>query len=303
MKRFLLRFVLLLALVAGLDALCGFFFQGLTKSAIGGDTARNEYIANKVTAPILIFGSSRAIHHYDPRIFKDSLGVDCYNCGQNGMGIALFYGRYKMITQRYIPKLIIYDALAGFDIAENDNYGYLTWLKPYYQNAGIDSIFWKIEPKERYKMVSMMYRYNGKILQILTDNVKNIRIDYNGYRPGEGIMNYEVREEKEPSNVKIDSTKMYFMEKVIQNCKDNGTRLVFTLSPFYGGNTHLHQTYAVIYELAEKHNVPIISHCNDEDIIYRKDLFSDSYHMNHVGAEVYSKRLAHEIKGMFNFIQ
>ena len=46
MKRFLLRFVLLLALVAGLDALCGFFFQGLTKSAIGGDTARNEYIAN-----------------------------------------------------------------------------------------------------------------------------------------------------------------------------------------------------------------------------------------------------------------
>ena len=54
MKRFLLRFGLLLALVAGLDALCGFFFQGLTKSAIGGDTARNEYIANKVTAPILI---------------------------------------------------------------------------------------------------------------------------------------------------------------------------------------------------------------------------------------------------------
>lgn len=144
-----------------------------------------------------------------------------------------------------------------------------------------------------------MYRYNGKILQILTDNVKNIRIDYNGYRPGEGIMNYEVREEKEPSNVKIDSTKMYFMEKFIQNCKDNGTRLVFTLSPFYGGNTHLHQTYAVIYELAEKHNVPIISHCNDEDIIYRKDLFSDSYHMNHVGAEVYSKRLAHEIKGIY----
>lgn len=103
--------------------------------------------------------------------------------------------------------------------------------------------------------------------------------------------------------IKIDSTKMYFMEKFIPNCKDNGTQLVFPLSPFYGGNKHLHQTYAAIYELAEKHNIPIISHCNDEDIIYRKYLFSDSYHMNHAGAEIYSKRLAHEINGMFNFIQ
>ena len=100
MKRFLLRLVLLLALVAGLDALCGFLYQRLTKSAKEGDTASNEYIANKVTAPVLIFGSSRAIHHYDPRIFKDSLEVDCYNCGQNVMGIVLYYGRYKMITQR-----------------------------------------------------------------------------------------------------------------------------------------------------------------------------------------------------------
>lgn len=303
MKRFLLKLVLLLALVAGLDALCGFFFQRLTKSAIGGDTARNEYIANKVTAPVLFFGSSRAIHHYDPQIFKDSLEVDCYNCGQNGMGIILFYGRYMMITQRYIPKLIIYDVLAGFDVEKNDNHSYLTWLKPYYHKAGIDSIFWKIEHKEHYKMVSQMYRYNGKILQILTDNFKIIRVDYNGYRPCKGVMNYEVKEEKESPAVKVDCTKMYFMEKFIQDCKHNGTQLVFTLSPFYGGNKHLHQTYAAIYELAKKYNIQIISHCNDEDIIYRNELFSDSYHMNHIGAEIYSRRLAHEIKGMYKRIQ
>lgn len=93
------------------------------------------------------------------------------------------------------------------------------------------------------------------------------------------------------------------MERFIQDCKHNGTRLVFTFSPFYGGNKHLHQTYATIYELAEKYNIQVISHYNDEDLIHRKDLFSDSYHMNHAGAEIYSKRLAHEIKGMFNFIQ
>lgn len=296
MKSFLLKLLCFLFLTVILDVLSGFFFQKLKESAIGGNTARNEYIANRVKAPVLIFGSSRAIHHYDPRIFKDSLNIDCYNCGQDGMGIITFYGRYKMITQRYIPQLIIYDVLTGFDIAENDNFSYLTWLKPYYQYEGVDSIFWKIEPNERYKMLSQMYRYNGKILQMFIDNVADVRTDYNGYRPDEGVMDYEIKEEKIVSKVKVDSIKMYFMEKFIQECKRNGTRLLFTFSPFYGGDKHFLQSNATILEIAKKHNIPIISHFNDEDIIHRKDLFSDSFHMNHKGADVYSKKLVHEIK-------
>lgn len=57
-----------------------------------------------------------------------------------------------------------------------------------------------------------MYRYNGKILQMLTDNVKNIRVDYNGYRPVDGVMNYEVREKKEPPIVKVDSKNVFHGE-------------------------------------------------------------------------------------------
>lgn len=298
MKRFLLKLFCFFVLVFILDVICGSLFRDLRKSAIGGDTARNEYIANKVTAPMLIFGSSRAIHHYNPRIFKDSLGIDCYNCGQDGMGIITFYGRYKLITQRYIPQLIIYDILTGFDIAEDENYSYLTWLKPYYQYEGIDSIFWKIEANERYKMFSQMYRYNGKILQMLIDNVANIRIDYNGYRPGKGFMDYEIkkREDKMTPNVEVDSIKMYFWEKFIQECKQNGTQLLFTFSPFYGGDEYFIQSNAAILKIAQTHNIPIISHLNDKDIIHRKDLFSDSFHMNHTGADIFSKKLTREIR-------
>lgn len=82
------------------------------------------------------------------------------------------------------------------------------------------------------------------------------------------------------------------MEKFIQDCKYNGTQLVFTFSPLYGGNKHLHQTYAAIHDFAEKYNIQVISHYNDEDMVHCKALFSDSYHMNHVGAEIYSRRLA-----------
>ena len=88
------------------------------------------------------------------------------------------------------------------------------------------------------------------------------------------------------------------VEKFIQDCKHNKPQLIFTLSPFYSGDENVHQSYLAIYELAKKYNIPIISHYNDEDIVYRKDLFSDSYHMNYMGAEIYSKKIALEIKDM-----
>ena len=295
MKLFLRKFLLFVVILVGFDMLSGFLFRALVKHAKGGDTARNEYIANKVAAPILIFGSSRAIHHYAPQILRDSLGMDCYNCGQDGMGIILFYGRYKMITERYVPRVIIYDVLPSFDFEEGDDYSYLGWLRPYYDKEGIDSIFWKIAPNERYKMCSQMYRYNGKILQMLIDNVKETHEESNGYRPAYGSMRYEPQGQVITTPIKIDAVKLYFWKKFIQDCHKNGTQLIFALSPFYGGGNSVHSTYSVMYKLSKQYNIPVINHYNDKDIIGRKDLFMDSYHMNNFGAEMYSKIIAYEL--------
>lgn len=166
-------------MLVGLDLLSGFIFREMTNKAKGGDTARNEYIAHKVDAPILIFGSSRAIHHYVPKIFRDSLGIDCYNCGQDGMGIILFYGRYKMITQRYIPKVIVYDVLSGFDLEQGDNYSYIGWLKPYYDIPGIDSIFGRLllmsESKCTHNCIGIMARFYRCCL-IISRKLKRMRV-------------------------------------------------------------------------------------------------------------------------------
>lgn len=295
MKRFVQRLLLFVVFLIGLDMISGLVFKALTQNAKGGDTARNEYIANKVDAPMLIFGSSRAIHHYVPQIFRDSLGMECYNCGQDGMGIILFYGRYKMITERYVPKVIVYDVLPSFDFEAGDDYSYLGWLKPYYDKEGIDSIFWKIAPNERYKMCSQMYRYNGKILQMLIDNIKNIHEDNNGYRPAYGTMRYEPQKQTDVVSKDLDSLKLYFWEKFIQDCHKKGTRLILALSPFYGESNSFHTVYPTIYHLAKRYHIPIINHYDDKKIICRKDLFMDSFHMNYLGAEIYSKEIVDEL--------
>ena len=296
MKRFVQRLLLFVVFLIGLDMISGLVFKALTQNAKGGDTARNEYIANNVDAPVLIFGSSRAIHHYVPRIFRDSLGMDCYNCGQDGMGIILFYGRYKMITERYVPKVIVYDVLPSFDFEAGDDYSYLGWLKPYYDKEGIDSIFWKIAPDERYKMCSQMYRYNGKILQMLIDNVRNMHEDDNGYRPAYGTMKYEPQKQTEVATMNLDAVKLYFWKKFIQDCHQKGTQLIFALSPFYGGSHSAHRTYSAIYDLSTRYNIPIVNHYNDKDFVNHKDLFMDSYHMNYLGAEMFSKKIAGELR-------
>ena len=294
-KYFLRKLLLFAFIFACLDLLSGFIFRYLAKNAKGGDTARNEYIANKMDAPILIFGSSRAVHHYVPQYFRNHFGLDCYNCGQDGMGIILFYARYKMITERYIPKIIIYDVLSGFDLEKGDNYSYLGWLKPYYEKQGVDSIFWNIAPNERYKMYSQMYRYNGKILQMLADNILIMREETDGYRPAYGTMDYEPSRLSDSVSVQLDSVKLYYWEKFIQECNEKGTKLFFTLSPFYGGSNAVDTTYSAIYDLSKKYNIPVINYFNDTDIVNQKDYFMDSFHMNYQGAEVFSKKISEEL--------
>lgn len=138
MKKFIILLFALFAILAGIDIATGLVFDKLTLSAKRGYTGRNEFIADKLHDPVLVFGSSRSVHHYDPQVLADSLGVPCYNCGQDGMGIITFYGRFKLLTARYTPRLIIYDVTTDFDLRRNDNVTYLTWLKPYYNRSGAE---------------------------------------------------------------------------------------------------------------------------------------------------------------------
>lgn len=142
MKRFIAKVLFFFSLVVLMDITFGFVFSALRAYAKGGSTENCEYIDNRSTDDIIILGSSRATHHYVPQIIEDSLGVSCYNCGEEGNGIVLAYGRYKMLTGRYKSRLIIYEVTPGYDYGTNEpNTKYLGYLRPYYKKIGIKEIF------------------------------------------------------------------------------------------------------------------------------------------------------------------
>ena len=298
MKKFIILLFALFTILAGIDIATGLVFDKLTLSAKRGYTGRNEFIADKLHDPVLVFGSSRSVHHYDPQVLADSLGVPCYNCGQDGMGIITFYGRFKLLTARYTPRLIIYDVTTDFDLRRNDNVTYLTWLKPYYNRPGIDSIFWHVEPTERVKMLSNMFRYNGKALQIITDNKPGDDNDdaLKGFVPLDGIMTYDKEEDATKTQVDFDPVKLYYISRLVKDCSAKGIRLVFAISPLYNSVKQPDAYLADFLTLARKQNVPVINHYYDARFATNKNLFQDTYHMNRSGAEIYTSILAHEIK-------
>ena len=298
MKRFIKQLGLFILLICIIDICTGKLFGFLVSNAIGGNNGRNNYICNKVHDDILIFGSSRALHHYNPIIISDSSGLSCYNCGQDGNGIILNYGRYRLISQRYTPKMIIYDVQSSFDlITGDDNTKYLGWLKAYYDKDGIPEIFESVDKKERYKMQSMMYRYNSKFMQILTDYIHPLKSDgIKGFLPIDEEMDTMLvnKKEEKKEELSYDSLKINYLKKFVDECK--GSKIVFVVSPCWDGmeTTSLQP----IKKICKEKGLPFIDFSNDSRFVHHNELFKDGQHLNARGADTFTKVLVHKLKSI-----
>lgn len=295
MKRALIRLTIFAFVIFIVDLLSAIPFNYLKNHAKDGTTRRAIYICNNVKADVIIMGSSRARHHYDPKLIEDSLHLSCYNMGLDGNGIILMYGRYKMLTKRYAPKIIIYDVHQLFDIFEGDNTRYLSYLRPFYNiGNGVDSIILNVDKNERYKHHSNLYANNSKLFELLDDNYSNLKNNiYEGYLPIKDTMKYEPAPNEEPKIYKVDNLKLYYLEKLIRDCKDK-TKIYFFESPRYSSKEN--NIFKPIRDLCRKYNVPFYDHYSDKEFVSNRNLFYDSGHLNRAGSILYTDRVIEEIK-------
>lgn len=295
MKKFLLLVLLFSALVVAIDRGYGVASDYLFDHVTGGNTYIDKYVCDSVKADVLVFGSSRARYHYNPDIISDSLGLSCYNCGEDGMGIIFHYARWKMISKRYYPKMIIYDILPVLDeMVRDDDAIFVNPLRPYYfTHPEIDSVFWKVDPNERYKMFSKTYQYHSEFFNLLSDyrngshSLKSFTPKKDKVKPGQLTIT-------DKTEYKIDSLKIYFLEKFIQECKGR-TKLVFCVSPRYlflddGG------AFEPIKALCRKYNVPFYNHYTDKSFVSNGDYFSDATHLSELGADNYTKYIVKDLR-------
>lgn len=300
MKRYLIRILLFFAIVAFVDMAIGNIADYMQANAKGGDTKQlNDFVVND-RYDIFILGSSRAHHHYVPQVFKDSLGMDCYNGGRDGNGIIFQYGIYKMITERYHPQLVIYDVEPAFDIYEFEedvnHTRYLSALKPYYKHPEVEQTFKDVSTIEYLKVHSGLFRHNSALISIFIDYLvsRGDNTDSsNGYSPLFGAIKQEYNKIVDEERVD-DALKQSYMLKLIKDASDNQIPLLIVASPKHGATNS--DCFNDIKQYCEDYNVPFFDYYADSYFMAHPEYFKEPMHLNGDGAELFTKVVVEYIK-------
>lgn len=297
MMKFLIKIAVFFAIVAVVDFSLGKVFYWLQSTKANGRTHTEYYVCNDLKEDILIMGSSRASHHYVAQMIADSLGMDgCYNGGQDGNGIVLQYGRWKMISKHHLPKVIIYDIEPAFDLVLDDNARYIDRLKPFADDKDVNSYITNLYKTERLKLESRMYRYNYKFLEFASDCVRSSDVNY-GYIPNKKNISREMIKMEHSSDMviidPIDNVKIDCLKKFINEAGNKGIKVILVSSPYWKG--HVDYDLSVIKKMAAEEGVPFIDFATSE-IRENSDWFADSMHLNEEGAKVFTRDLCYRIK-------
>lgn len=266
------------------------------KSTAKGDWGRRNYVINQTQQDILIFGSSKALHHYDPKIIADTLHMSCYNCGEDGTGILSQKPRIDIILERYTPKIIIYDVIANFDLLEYDNTTFLKILRPFSSESPVLETMTKIDSNEKYKSASNFYKYNSSFVEILHQNFSSSTTNASQfkYSPLSGLMEYDVPEQFYEDGYKYDKLKIDYLSQLADVCRSNNVKLIIIASPWY--KMRISSILAPVEDICKKKGLIFLNHLFDNEYRTNKSLFIDAAHLNKQGAEKWSAQIGREIK-------
>lgn len=302
-RKFILSILILLLFIAIADQITGKILRKYYFSQVAGSAYRTTFAMDSTTADLLIFGSSRASHHYVPEVFEKGLKMSYYNTGMDGSFLLYNYAVLKVILKRYTPKIIIFDLNPGEFYSNKVSYDRLSILLPYYSSKPeIRNIILLRSPYERIKLFSAIYPYNSLLTTIGIGNLKINKLrksDQKGFIPLSGRLNVEnmLKLQNNSSNfnsrtigkmgINIDPIKIEALDSISKLCSKRNIRLYICYSPIYDKITKT-QIDSVITKISKDNNSHYFNFSNDEHFLNKPDFFKDRSHLNYEGARKYS---------------
>ena len=297
MRKFIYSILILLVMVIVGDWAVGRWLRHIYEHTHCDEIGRLNYISDSVTADIVVLGSSRALHHYVPSIITDSTGLSCFNCGFENEGIVFHYALLRQLQQRYQPRLIVYELTYDYDIQ------YLSWrpasLKHIHTMGYLrcrDSILRSVDSWERVKMLSQIYPYNSIAFTALASRKPTIydsALVDNGYIPQFKRMQPDPNWEFHPQkwDEQIDTLKVSYLKKMIT---ENAGHLLVAVSPRYLSPED--NIYGLVQQLCNENGVPFVCMVSDPVISRDISLWEDDGHLNHTGAQMFTRAVVPYMK-------
>ncbi|MCX6158530.1 MAG: hypothetical protein NTY74_11190 [Ignavibacteriae bacterium] len=299
-RKLVLNIILIISIVFVLDFAIGHILRHYYFRESRGYHYRTTYSMEKTNAEILIFGSSRANHHYISGLLEDSLKMTAYNTGREMSGIFYQTAILKSVLKRYTPKLIVLD-FAGEE-GKAEQYDYLSSLLPYYKtHEEIRNIIELKSQFERIKLVSEIYPFNSEIRTIIYGNLENKEPinaeDKNnkGYIALYGEVKAKIADVDNSTSLKVDTNKFNSFREFIQLAKSSGAIVIVSYSPIFQKYNRL-QDLEICKGICSSENITFWDFSKDTTFINKIDLFYDIGHLNHNGAILFSNIVATKIK-------
>ncbi len=303
-SRFFLGILSILITVVLFDFAIGSVLNHFYFTQKSGLEYRATYSIEKTTADILVFGTSRANHHYYPGIFEKKTGLSFYNVGRDAGSIFYDYGVLKGILARHNPKIIILDFGRSEFKKSQDNYDRLSFLLPYYKtHPEMRPVIEMKSPYEKIKLLSHIYPFNSSLFTIAIGNTKlgNKRsVDYNGYVPLKRFLDKPLPVDTLAVNYELDRNKIRIFESFVADCVRAKIKLYIVCSPYV--TQFLHKDYSITIGegIADKYNVKFFDLSQDSAFINNISLFADEEHLNDNGAKKFSDLLVDKMIGVKN---
>lgn len=290
---FLFKLFLFAALIFVLDFGIGRLLRHFYFTQKSGFQYLTTYSMEQTEARLLVFGSSRANHHYIPDTLEKYSHSSCYNVGRNGASVFYHLAVLKSILKRYTPNAIILD-FTRIELEERaSSYERLAALLPYYKDhPEIRSIIQLRGKYEKIKLLSEIYPYNSDIFSIIVGNMKfnkKRKEDFKGYVPLKATMDSlgkgSLKEEKEAG---LDRLKVNAYREFILLCKKSNIKLTVVCSPYAYKAEGSGISLLTGQKIAKENGIEFLNYSEDPRFINKYSLFTDRNHLNYKGAEIFS---------------
>jgi hypothetical protein len=301
MKKILIKILIIISVLVALDRISDYLFTKYifekTISGQAGGTV-NYLSQRKSNVDLLILGTSRAVHQIDPGVLDTSSKLG-YNAGVDGVGRSVYNEILLDITANKIhPKVLIFQTDVGdyFDQSQSAYDNQLRAQYPFYnQSLALRDYIGKAGLAEKIKLFFEMYRFNGKVFNILANYAKRKGIpDNTGFIPLFGtIKENQIPPKRETKNVKskIDERGIEALKQIISYCSANHIKLFIVLPPSFDNisydkkNLDIFKTNIPVAYLIDMSDVSLFVNLKD------KENWKDVAHFNNVGAGKFSNYL------------
>lgn len=307
MKKFLykiLLFTFLIILCAyGLDL---FLSWRLRTNENRVYAAWNQLYNSDIDYDLVINGSSRAWTQYSPLILDSILGINSFNLGIDGSAINRQIIKYRKYRDLHRTPLYL---------IQNIDLGTMAYTYGYEREQFFPYFFYDkdlILAYDQYENFSFMekycpcYRYIGYkevFLEALFHDNTGHYFEYltKGYLGRWDKWNGSQLAKLDKVECACDNNAIKIFENFLSEVTLEGTKVIFVYAPVYhevrAKMINEQQMFDMYDSIAKKFDIQILDY-NDIPMCYDTTYFYNGTHLNKVGAEMFSTKLAHDIDSL-----